>query len=675
MSIIQLFLDFETRSLVDLPVRGLDNYAKDPSTEVLMLGWAINEQLPQLWFPHLGPMPEQLAVLLPRPEVIKIAWNAEFERVIFKLILGLDIPIEQWLDPSTMAKYASIAGSLEFVGKVLGLGEDKAKAVFGKKLMKRFSYPKKDGTFNDWNSHPNEWIQYGEYCCQDIVAEREILQLLKAFRLPALERRIWLLDQEINDRGIPVDRVFVAGAQKIVAEERAALMAELLDLTGLENPNSNPQLLGWLKTQAYPYGSLGKKWVEKALLEPMSQAGTRGLELRQALAKSSTKKLDVLDVSTSADGWLRRQYVYGGAARTLRWSGRNFQPHNLPRGTVKKKFYHAAVEAVRSGNVASVRSFGNPLEVVSSCLRGGLRAPEGKRFVVCDLSAIENIMLGWLSNCRDILSVFERKLDPYLDFGVRFYKRSYEDLAAEYDDGDGNTLPRQNAKPAVLGCGYGLGGGKLATNKHGDEIKTGLWGYAANMGIELEQDFCHEAVKVFRDSYPEVTQLWKKYEAAALAAIRTGEQQKVGPIVFGAVKPCRLLYIVLPSGRRLHYIRPKIEVTKTSDETFDGREWVNISYENQVKKSWMRVRTYGGKLCENIDQAVSRDILAHGMLRAKEMGFDICGTTHDEVITLVDHNSHLGLTQLHAAMTERPNWAPDLPLAAAGFEDAIYRKG
>lgn len=674
MSCLHLHLDFESRSCCDFKTRGLDNYAKDSTTQVLMLAWAINEQLPQLWQPHLGPMPEELAVLLTRPEVVKIAWNAEFERVIFREVLKIEIPIEQWVDPSTMAKYASIAGSLEFVGKVLGLGEDKAKLATGKKLIKLFSYPKKDETFNDWTSHPEKWVEFCDYCRQDVTAEREILKKLKAFTLPVLERRIWLLDQEINDRGIPVDRTFVAGAQKIVAEERASLLAEMTDLTGLENPNSTKQLLEWLKTQAYPYGSIGAKWVEKAMTSPISQAGKRGLELRQMLAKSSTSKLEALENTVSPDGALRRQYVYYGAARTGRWSGRSVQLHNLPRGTVKEKFFHAAVEAVRSGIVEQTRQFGNPLGVVSSCLRGGFRAPAGKKFVVCDLSAIENIMLGWLSGCRDILSVFEKNLDPYLDFGVRLYNRSYADLLAEYEAG--NKLPRQNAKPAVLGCGYGLGGGKLAYDKNGDEIKTGLWGYSANMGTALDQEYCHRAVAVFRESYPEVVALWRRYEAAALTAIRTGEHQKVGPITFGAVKPCRLLYVILPSGRRLHYIRPKIEVTKTADETFDGREWVNISYENIViGKTWGRVRTYGGKLTENIDQAVSRDILAYGMLRAKSTGFEICGSTHDEIIALVDEDSPLGLTELHAAMVERPTWCPDLPLAAAGYEDFIYKKG
>lgn len=673
MSVLHLHLDFESRSRCDLKTRGLDNYAKDPSTEVLMLAWAINEAPPQLWEPRLGPMPEQLAVLLTRPEVVKLAFKSDFERTIFREVLKIDIPIRQWVDPSDLAKYASIAGSLEFVGNVLGLKEDKKKLAIGKKLIKLFCEPNKKGEFNDWNSHPEQWEAFCEYCRQDVIAEREIFRKLKgAFSLPPLERRIWALDQEINDRGMPVDPVFVEGATKIVGEETAARMNEMVTLTGLENPNSPKQLLAWVKTQGYPFGSLGEKWVTKALAEAkLTEEGEAGLKLRQVLAKSSTAKLVKLKDFTGPDNQLRGQYVYYGAARTGRWSGRGVQLHNLPRGTVKKKVFHAAVEAVRSGEVEAVRAFGPPLEVVSSCIRGGFRAPKGKHFVVCDLSAIENIVLGWLSNCRGILEVFEKGLDPYLSFGVKFHGRPYEDLLAEYESGE--TLTRQNLKPPVLGGGYGLSGGKLAKDKNGDEIKTGLWGYAANMGIELEQEFCAQAIGIFRESYPEVVDLWKNYENAAQAAIRTGEAQRVGQITFRCKTPGRMMYIDLPAGRSLHYIRPKIELRQITEDW----ENVNISYEGQLpmSKVWGRLWTYGSKITENIDQAVSRDVLAHGMLLAAETGFAICGTTHDELITLVDNNSSLGLTQLHDAMIAQLKWAPTLPLKAAGYEDEIYKKG
>lgn len=379
MSIV-LHIDFETASLVDLKLRGLDNYAKDPSTHVLMMAWAVNDALPSMWFPHEGPMPEHLEMMLRRPEITKAAFNCEFERTILREVLKIDSPIASWVDPMINARYASIAGNLEFVGHVLGIDADKAKLATGKKLIKLFCTPNKKGEFNDYISHPEEWAEFVEYCKRDVLAEREILHKLKSFALPPIELRAWHLDQEINERGIPVDMTFVKNASKIVAEERDTLMTEFTALTGLENPNSVKQLLKWLKDHGYPYGSLGAKWVKKGLGNDgvgfdnvgISSTGTRGLELRQLLAKSSTAKLEALHNFVSSDGMLRRQYVFMGAARTARWAGRAVQLQNFPRATIKN--IEGAVKAILSGSIDAVRKFGPPLEVVASCLRSAFRA-------------------------------------------------------------------------------------------------------------------------------------------------------------------------------------------------------------------------------------------------------------------------------------------------------------
>ncbi len=376
MAQICLHLDFETASRVNLKERGLDNYAKDPSTKVLMLAWCINDALPEMWFPHEGPFPEHLELMIRRPEIQKSAFNADFEITILREVLKIDSPSESWADPMINARYASIAGNLEFVGKVLGLEEDKAKLAAGKKLIKLFCEPNRKGEFDDRNSHPEQWAEFVEYCKRDVIAEREISRKLRAFELPPTEVLIYRLDREINARGLPVDMTFVNSASKIVAEEHAERTEEFKTLTGLENPNSVKQLLGWLKTKGYPYGSLGAKWVKKALANPpgfdVDKDGYRGLELRQVLAKSSTAKLEALKNLTGPDGRLRNQYVYGGAARTLRWSGRGFQPQNLPRPTIKD--IPGAINAILTGDREAVRKFGPPLEVVASCLRGALCA-------------------------------------------------------------------------------------------------------------------------------------------------------------------------------------------------------------------------------------------------------------------------------------------------------------
>jgi DNA polymerase len=262
--VICLHLDYESRSPLDIREVGLDQYARN--AEVLMLAWALNDSKPELWLPHEGPMPDQLSLLLTRREIVKVSWNCSFERSISRHCLNLDIPLPSWLDPSCMARYAGLPSSLADVGEALGLPQDQAKDKDGKRLIQKFCRPKKDGTYKDWNSDPEDWARFCDYCRQDVVAERNILRKLeKGFMLPPRERKIWLLDQAINERGIPVDMQFVHNAKVIVDAERSRLMDELGRLTGLENPNSRDQMLGFLKENGYPYESLNQKMVKEAL--------------------------------------------------------------------------------------------------------------------------------------------------------------------------------------------------------------------------------------------------------------------------------------------------------------------------------------------------------------------------------------------------------------------------
>ena len=375
MSAVNLHLDFETYSELDLPEVGLDNYLQHPSTEILMLGWAINDALPQFWFPQDGPMPAHLRLMIDRPEIDKHAFNSEFERAVLKTLCHIETPIGAWVDPMIMARNASISGDLSFVGSVMDIPEDHAKIKEGRALVRWFCMPhlkKKVNVRYTRETHPEKWAEFVKYCGNDILAERFLVQKLKMFRLSEQEQKLYELDQIINERGMPVDMDFVAKATKIVADEQADLMAQARAATGCENPNSRNQLLDYLKTQGYPYGSLGARWVKKALVEnEVSAAGRVALELRKKLAKSSTAKLDTLAKFVCADGRLRRQYVFYGAPRTGRWSGRAVQLQNLPRPTIKN--IPGAVVAILSGDREAVRSFGPPLEVVASCLRSAFR--------------------------------------------------------------------------------------------------------------------------------------------------------------------------------------------------------------------------------------------------------------------------------------------------------------
>lgn len=651
-----------------------------------MMAFAVNTALPQVWFPEDSPLPEHLELLIRRPEIQKHAFNSEFERTITREILHIDTAFETWSDPMISARYASIAGDLEYVGQVLGLNEDEAKLAIGRKLITLFCKPNKKGIFNNRESHPEEWAQFVEYCKRDVIAEREIGRKLKFFELPAFEKKVLRIDNEINWRGMPVDMDFVTKASSIAGQERDRLMSELKALTGVDNPNSRNQFLAWVKQEGYPYGGLGAAWVKRAIGNTtgagftncvLTDAGRRALQLRQQLAKSSTAKLDAIKNFVSADGRLRNQYVYGGAARTLRWSGRAVQLQNLPRPTIKD--IEGAVKAILTGDIDEVRKFGPPLEVIASCLRSAFRAPKGKKFVVCDLSSIEVVGVGWISNCQAILDVFEQKRDAYVDFGTRMYGKTYEELDPKAkgitdEQKKDRKDKRQVAKPAVLGCGYGLGGGDEELNKDGDLEKTGLWGYAANMQIEMPRETAHFAVQVYRDTYGEVCSAWRTLESAAIKAVQTGLQQATNRVIFGAVKPGKLLYCILPSGRRLHYIRP--DLTEETRRNRNGEPYTvnKLSYEGDVGHFWASQWTWGGKLMENVVQAWARDLLACAMVRATEAGMSIVGHAHDELICEESETGENNLPKLRGCMVERPEWGKDIPLDAAGFEDVIYRK-
>lgn len=355
---------------------------------------------------------------------------------------------------------------------------------------------------------------------------------------------------------------------------------------------------------------------------------------------------------------LRHSYMFYGASRTGRWAGRGVQLQNLPRGTVKAENYDLAVDTILALDIDTLRDFGEPLEVVSSCLRGAFRAPEGSRFVVSDLNAIEVRVLAWLSNCQPVLDVFEKSLDPYIDFATKMYRAPYDSIT---------KLQRQVAKSAVLGCGYMLSGGVLKADKHGDEFKSGFWGYAEAMGVTVTQDEAQRAVDTFRRERPEVVRYWYALEDAALGIMKNqGPPVQVGRVTIG-LKPGKVLWVTLPSGRRLHYLLPRLEPGKYSKP--------EMTYESQIAgKTWGRRKLYGGLLTENLVQAVARDVLAEGLLVADAAGFEIVGHTHDEIITVVPYSSSLTLTGLNGTLSRQPNWAPGLPLKADGYESEVYRK-
>jgi DNA polymerase len=705
-------LDYETRSVLSLDQYGLDRYIKHPSTQVLLASYAEGDHKPKLWQPHLDPkMPGELREALEDPWIFIHAWNSTFERAISKFVLHIDKPIQEFRDPMVMARSLSLPGTLEEAGAILGLREDLAKIKDGKRLIKLFCEPEDEGgeetlfglslpTFRDWRTDPQDWQRFCDYCCQDVVAERAAEKKMSKFPVPETEWETWYMDQAINEIGWPVDRPTVDGAKFIAEKEREPLVARLKTLTGLGNPNSRSQVLPWLQERGYSFGSLGKAFVARAVggESDLTDEAKEVLEIRNQTSKSSVSKYTLLSDLTEEDGRLRYQYTFYGA-HSGRWAAHGANLGNLPKPTKDvEKNLDLAVDLVRKMDYdAIVEKFGKPLEVASSVLRSSFRAPAGYKFVVADLNAIENRGLGYLARCDSILQVFRDGRDPYLDFATKMYGDSYESLEAEYLAGD--KTKRTICKAPVLGAGYALGAGKEDHDEQGNLVLTGLRGYAAKMGVEMDQEQARFAIQVFRESYPEVVWLWKDMERASAFAIRHPGQvigvgvpqtkweqenfEKLGrkildPIVSFKCTGTKVLEMLLPSGRSLFFMDPRVE---EQEKEWKGRKYkqdvVFHKSRDQKTKQWVELPngTFGGRWVENCDQAVSRDVLVYGMKNAITAGFQVVGHTYDELITLVSISSGLGVKELCDCMTAPPDWCGDsFPLGAAGFEDIIYRK-
>lgn len=666
---------------MSLPDRGLDNYLKHRSTEPLMLAYAFGDGQVGLWQRHIhGELPADVQDALRDPSVRLIAYNAPFEQGMLKYGFRTDLSFARWCDVLIWARHLSVTGDLTSVGKVFGLDEDEAKIKDGKRLIKLFcepAVPAKDtplfgpmpAFFHDWDTHPYDWELFCEYCKRDVEAERALFKKMQAFPLPESEQRGWQVDQIVNARGLPMDLDLVHGSNTVAGQIKEDLHARLKSVTGVENTNSNEQILTWLKTQGYDFSGVGKPFVNRALAGEcdLTEAAINALNLRKQSSKTSDSKLQRILDCVSDDGRLRHQFLYMGAPRTGRWSGgggevKNVQMQNLPRPTKEVAGnLDTAITLLKNRDYLGISlEFSSPMDVVTSTLRSTIKASPGKKLLVCDLNAVEFRKLGWITKAESINSVFRTGRDPYKDFAVDLFGVLYEEVTKQQ---------RQDAKPGVLGGGYQLSGGEPYTDENGDTLYSGLMGYARSLQIELDQDLASKSIAKFREKYHEVKDAWRKIEDAALDAMRTKQPVTYNDFTFQCFGT-KLLRLLLPSGRGLHYIRPLVE----KDEKFkkDG-----ITYEGrlQASKAVGRIKIYGGKWVENMCQASSRDLLLGGLIRAEERGLTPVGHTHDEIICEVDKDSRFGLDDLIECMTTPFQWCPDLILSAEGYEtDGPYRK-
>ena len=689
-----LFHDHETFSVLNLPDVGLDRYARHSSTEILMTAFAYDEEPEDQWVPAEGePMPAKLEDALLDERVVKHAWNSPFERYIWKHTHGIDIPIRQWKDTMILAMSVSLPGKLEPAGEVLKLDEEFLKMKGGKALMNWFSKMRPATTGQperrvEWWQKKDKWEEYKLYNRRDVRAEQRMHQKLRSFDLPEHEWELWWEDQEINDAGIPIDFEFAAHCEQVSKELIDRRIADMARITGLDNPNAQAQLLPWLQERGYPFNDLKKGHVRRALaaleedqtvyMENKELADV--LELRLESAQAAVKKYAALTShGDPEDNVLRNTLQFAGAQRTWRWGGRVFQPQNLvkPAGYLEglewQKLPSGAAQVV-GGPLIKCRELvadldadtlemvtRRPVDYVSACVRPTVVAPDGHLLLDADYKAIENVVLGWLADDKKILRVFRDGLDPYIDFATYLFKEAYAKLWAEYQAG--KKKKRTTAKPGVLGCGYMLGAGhEYEDHKTGEIEATGLLGYAWDMGI---RDFTPEesalSVAVWRETFKGAVNFWYDIERAAFHTVTTGKSSSVRHIGFDMKRG--VLRMHLPSGRCLHYIRPRL-VEKMMPW---GKKKTNLQYEGLQKGIWVTQTTHPGKLTENADQAVSRDLLAHGIRSARREGIDVRLHVHDQIVALSpEDEAETRLALLKQCMTDLPGWAKGMPVGVAG---------
>ena len=641
-----LAIDIETYSEVDLPKCGVYAYSDHPSFEILLFAYAFDDEQTQIIDLKSGEkLPERVLRALTDPTITKTAFNAAFERTCISRYLGKHLPADDWQCTAVQAAMLALPLSLDGVGEVLNIKLKKLKE--GSDLVRYFSIPCKPTQANGGRTRnlpsdaPEKWERFKLYCIRDVDAEREIRERLQGFPIPESEQVLYVLDQEINDRGIMVDPVLVEHAIECDLQYKDYTTQRAYELTGLANPNSPTQLKEWLAEQGITCESLDKKSV-KALIDDTNGDILEVLKLRLLMAKTSVKKYQAIQRSICSDQRVHGLLQFYGANRTGRWAGRLVQVQNLPQNHIPD--LELARSLVKKGRYDDIELlYDSTPSVLSELIRTAFIPKAGTRFIVADFSAIEARVIAWLSGEKWRLDVFENGGDIYCAsasqmFGVPVEKHGQ------------NAHLRQKGKIAELALGYGGSVGAL--------VAMG----ALDMGLKEEE--LPELVDQWRNANPHITKLWWDIDAAAHKAFKERVITKVGPISFQ--RRSGMLFMTLPSGRRLCYVKPRLE-----DNRFGRKE---LTYEGVGEsKRWTRISTYGPKLTENAVQAIARDILALSMLRLRNAGFEIVMHIHDEAVLEVPLGES-SVEEICAIMGIAPYWAAGLPLRADGYECPFYRK-
>lgn len=624
-------LDFEVRSKIDLPERGLDIYCADESTKVICMAYSKDGGPVQLWTPST-----QLPQFMYDKTTTFQGWNVMFEWHIMKYVLGLDVDINQCIDTMAWAAANNIPQSLDDAGAFMDAQYQKD--PIGKRLIQKLCKPQKDGSFNE---DPVLLKQMYDYCIRDVQSEMAIGSVLRP--LEDVEQAVWTLTQRINTRGVPVDPRELQNAVLAVQKEQAAIDQECLALTGCK-PSERAKLLAWLNEQGAGLDDLTAETVSKMLQCSIPTRVKKALELRQDGSQTSVAKYAKM-LEVQREGRIRNTLVYHGAS-TGRWASRGgLNLQNIARPTLSDEEIERCIPRVFDQATGSMGE-------LSSLVRSGIKAPDGKTFVDVDYASIENRVGVWLAGQKDKVEMFRKGLDEYKMFASQsLYRVPYEEVTKDQ---------RQIAKSAVLGCLFGQGA-------------KGLVKYAEGLGVKLTEPQAKNAVDNYRASYVLVKELWGACESAAIQAV----ENPGSPFAAGAkiILKCakNALWMRLPSGRLICWQRPQLELLTTPWGS--EKLGVTVHSQNTYSRQWTRNALIGSSIFQSAVQGTARDFLAEGLVNLDKAGYEVCNLIHDEFLLIADEqNAEQTLEDVLKIITQPPKWALDMPLAGEGWISKRYRK-
>lgn len=650
-------VDIETYSSVDLTEAGVYAYVEAPDFDILLISyifddWGEDDVKTIDCFDADPDMMAEFCEALLDPQIVKTAFNANFERTCLAKWLQKPMPPEEWRCTMVKALTLGLPGNLAGAGEALGLPPEKLKDPQGKALIQFFSKPCKPTRTNGQRTRnlprhdPAKWQLYKGYNRQDVVTEQEILRKLSIYKTPESEQELWALDQHMNDNGVALDIPMVEKIVEYDTRRRQELQEEAQELTGLKNPNSLAQLKRWLAEQGVEMTSVTKDTIAEALRDPeLPDVVRRVLEIRTALGKTSVAKYSTMLVAHCQDHRLRGILQFYGANRSGRWAGRLVQTHNLAKNSLPD--LALARELAAEGDFDTMGTlFGETAFVFSELIRTAFIPSEGCRFIVSDFSAIEARVLAWIAGEEWVLEAFRAGKDIYCETASMMYHVPVEKHGA-------NSHLRQKGKVAVLACGYQGGVGAMKRMDKGGSIP---------------EDELQSVVDQWRQANSKVVKLWRTVELAARTAIEEHRTIRLkNGIAFGYINGN--LFIKLPGGRKLCYWNTRLKL-----DPRDGREHIVYMGVNQETKQWGETETYGGKLVENIVQATARDCLAISMQRVAALGYNIVMHVHDEIIVDCPIEDTGAMERINACMAEPIPWAPGLPLRGDGYETPFYMK-